>query len=128
VGTILDTSVLIDIERGARALASAEDVAIAAITASELLQGVLRADDQHRLQRESFVEGILATVPTIPFSLRIARVHAELWAQQIAAGRKLEAHDLLVASTAVSLGWDLATLNRRHFAGIRGLRLTQHGA
>jgi len=30
--------------------------------------------------------------------------------------------------TAVSLGWDLATLNRRHFAGIRGLRLTQHGA
>ncbi len=74
------------------------------------------------------MEGILATVPTIPFSLRIARVHAELWAQQIAAGRKLEAHDLLVASTAVSLGWDLATLNRRHFAGIRGLRLTQHGA
>jgi predicted nucleic acid-binding protein len=125
VGTLLDTSVLIDIERADRALAPHEDVAIAAITASELLQGVLRADKAHRVQRESFVEGILTTIPTIPFSLRIARVHAALWAELAAVGRRIDAHDLQVASTAVSLGWSLATLNRRHFSGVPGLRLTR---
>jgi len=123
MGTLLDTSILIDIERGARALPATEDVAIAAITASELLQGVLRAGAAHRVQRESFVEGILATVPTIPFSLRVARIHAELWAQIAPSSRKIDPHDLQVAATAVSLGWAVATLNRRPFSGIPGLRL-----
>ncbi|HEV8535687.1 MAG TPA: PIN domain-containing protein [Candidatus Limnocylindria bacterium] len=123
MGTLLDTSILIDIERAQRVVATDEDVAIAAITASELLQGVLRADQAHRLDRESFVEGILASIPTIPFSLRVARIHAELWAQLASRGRRIDAHDLQIASTAVSLGWSLATLDRRHFSGVPGLRL-----
>ena len=73
MGTLLDTSVLIDIERGRGAIPPADDVAIAAITASALLQGVLRADRAHRATRESFVEGVLATVPTIPFGLAVLR-------------------------------------------------------
>lgn len=124
MGTLLDTSFLIEIERGrAAGLDAEEDVAIAAITASELLQGVLRASAVHRAQRESFIEGILETIPTIPFSLRVARVHASLWAQLAAARRTIDAHDFQIASTAISLGWPLATLDRRHFADIPGLRL-----
>jgi tRNA(fMet)-specific endonuclease VapC len=124
MGTVLDTSILIDLERARRVFRATEDaVAIAAITASELIQGVLRADAAHRPERESFVEGILATVPTVPFSLRIARVHAAIWAEMTVSGRKIDAHDLQIAATAISLGWQLATLDRRHFVNVPGLHL-----
>ena len=124
MGTLLDTSILIDLERARRTFRAAEDdVAIAAITASELIQGVLRADAAHRPERESFVEGILSTVPTVPFSLRVARVHAAIWAEMTGSGRKIDAHDLQIAATAISLGWSLATLDRRHFMHVPGLRL-----
>jgi len=123
VGTLLDTSILIDLERGRGAIPTGDDVAIAAITASELLQGVLRADRAHRATRESFVEGVLATVPTIPFSLRVARVHAQICSDLVGARARVDAADLEVAATAIALGWSVATLNRREFAKISGLRL-----
>ncbi|HYU03274.1 MAG TPA: PIN domain-containing protein [Jatrophihabitantaceae bacterium] len=124
MGTVLDTSILIDLERARRVFrATEDDVAIAAITASELIQGVLRADAADRPERESFGEGILATVPTVPFSLRVARVHAAIWAEMAVSGRKVDAHDLQIAATAISLGWQLATLDRRHFVNVPGLHL-----
>ena len=43
-------------------LGPAEDVAIAAITASELLHGVHRASAEHQARREAFVEAVLAVV------------------------------------------------------------------
>ena len=123
MGTLLDTSILIDLERGRATLPAEEDVAIAAITASELLQGVLRADARHRPAREAFVEGVLAAIPTIPFGLTTARIHASLWAQLASRRATLGAHDLIVAATAISLGWSLATLNRREFERVPGLEL-----
>lgn len=123
MGTLLDTSFLIDVERGAAALSEAEDVAIAAITASELLHGAHRADRAHRAGRLAFVEWVLDTIPTQPFTLQLARIHSRLWAEREAAGKPLGAHDLLVASTAIALGFDLATTDRRAFSGIPGLRL-----
>ncbi len=125
MGTLLDTSILIDIERSRGTIPTTADTAIAAITASELLQGVLRADRAHRAVRESFVEGILAMVPTIPFSLQVARVHARIWADLAAARVTIDAADLEVAATTIALGWELATLNRRDFARIAGLRLAR---
>ena len=58
MGTLLDSSVLIRLERSGSLLTIGdnEEVAIAAITASELLHGVHRADPQRRAQREAFVE------------------------------------------------------------------------
>ena len=125
MGTLLDTSILIDIERGRGAIPTTDETAIAAITASELLQGVLRADRAHRTVRESFVEGILAMLPTIPFSLQVARVHARIWADLASARVTVDAADLEVAATTIALGWELATLNRRGFARIAGLRLAR---
>ncbi len=123
MGTILDTSVLIA-QRAPTGLALEEEVAIAAITASELLHGVRRADARHRVRRAAYVEGILAAVPTIPFSLAVARVHARLWAD-LAAGRTPGAHDLLIAATALALGWRVATRDRRAFERIPGLELAE---
>lgn len=125
MGVLLDTSFLIRYERGRRDLPAEEDLAIAAITASELLHGVHRADAAHRPAREAFVEGILASVPVVPFTLPIGRIHARLWAELAAKRRTLGAHDLMVAATALALDWALVTLDRKGFVGLPGLRLRQ---
>jgi tRNA(fMet)-specific endonuclease VapC len=135
MGTLLDTTVFIELERALPAeramtevaqrlevqLGESEDVGIAAITASELLHGVHRATEQHRGRREAFVESILAAFPVIPFDLLVARVHARLWAALVSSGGEVGAHDRLVAASALSAGWRIGTANIRHFNRIPGL-------
>lgn len=138
MGTVLDTTVFIELERAMRALPAeramqevaerleaqlgeSEDVGIAAITASELLHGVHRATKEHRGQRETFVESILAAFPVIAFDLLVARVHARLWTGLVSSGSEVGAHDRLVAATALSAGWRIATANIHHFNRIPGL-------
>jgi len=98
-----------------------EEVAIASITASELLHGVHRANVEHRARREAFVESILTVVPILDFDLLAARAHARLWAELARAGSDIGPHDRLVAATAISLGWRVVTTNVRHFERVPGL-------
>lgn len=138
MGTLLDTTVFIDLERAVRGLPPGsamatvsarleeqlgpeEEVGLAAITASELLHGVYRATPEHRGRREAFVEAVIATFPPLPFGLLAARAHARIWADLIASGRDVGAHDRLVAATAITAGWRVATANLRHFDRITGL-------
>lgn len=130
MGVILDTAVLIAAERGTfdmlgylAALAD-EPVALAAISASELLHGVERARDAAvRQRRGAFVEGVLANVPVIPFGLAEARTHARIWASLAAAGTPIGAHDLQVAATALVAGSAVATLNAAEFGRVPGISL-----
>jgi len=138
MGTLLDTTVFIDLERAVRRLppatamaavserleeqlGPAEEVAIAAITASELLHGVHRASPEHRARREAFVEAVLAAFPPLPFGLLAARAHARIWAGLAATGQDVGAHDRLVAATAITAGWRVGTANTRHFDRVDGL-------
>lgn len=127
---ILDTSVLIAAERntfrfeGLLESLGDEPVAVAAITASELLHGCLRAADAGvRARRAAFVDAILDLFPVLPFGLAEARRHAELWAELIRRGTLIGTHDLLIAATALARGERLLTLNRQEFARVPGLRL-----
>ena len=141
MGTLLDTTVFIELERATRELPPAlamsavgdrlqevlgaeEEVGIATITASELIHGVHRASEEHRARREAFVETTLIAFPALPFDLVAARVHARIWAQLVASGREVGAHDRIVAATAIASGWTVATANQRHFQHIPGLSTT----
>ena len=130
MGVVLDTSVLVAAERGdldmpaLLARLGQEPVAVAAITAAELLFGVERAGSAaRRARRGAFVEGLLAIVPTIPFGLLEARRHAQLWAELTRKGRMIGPHDLAIAATALAHDFALATLNTREFGRVPGLRL-----
>ena len=127
---IVDTSLLVAAERGGvrfEALLESlgeEPIGIAAITASELLHGCHRATDPGtRARRAAFVDALLDTLPVLPFGLPEARRHAELWADLARAGRAIGPHDMLIGATALARGDALATLNRREFERIAGLRL-----
>jgi len=131
MGLILDTSLLIGAERRPERFEQElrsrgdEAVAIAAITAAELLHGCLRAREPGvRARRSAFVEAVLDSVPVLPFGLAEARRHAELWAELARAGTPIDPHDMLVAATVLARGYSPASPNRREFARVPGLRLT----
>jgi tRNA(fMet)-specific endonuclease VapC len=138
MGTLLDITVFIELERTVRSmpgtssmnevskrlegqLGPTEEVGIAAITASELLHGVHRATPEHRARRAAYVEAVLAAFPPLAFDLLAARAHARLWAGLASAGVDVGAHDRLVAAIAITAGWRVATANVRHFERVPGL-------
>ncbi|MGH2830357.1 MAG: hypothetical protein ACRDJM_07715 [Actinomycetota bacterium] len=112
---LIDGEALIALERGRAALFPAldagEPVAIAAPTASELLEAVDRAADPAvATQRASFVERLLERVDVVAFDGSAARMRARLEA----AGAVADARALDVAAIALSRGWRVATTNGRY--------------
>ncbi len=130
MGILIDSSSLIAAERGEldleAALAGAleDELAIAAISASELLHGLHRLKGGLKQARaERFVERLLATLPVVPFDLEVARVHARLGAELASRGAAVGPHDLIIASTAVAIDFTVATRDLRSFPKITGLDL-----
>jgi tRNA(fMet)-specific endonuclease VapC len=125
MAVLIDTSILIDAERRGERLERAlgdEERAISVVTASELLHGVHRADDEGiRVRRQVFVEHILAALDPLPITTKVARSHARLWAHLEQAGQLIGAHDLWIAATALAHGMPIATGNVRHFERVPGL-------
>ena len=80
MGLVLDTSVFIRAERSGIPDFSPwidyGEVVISAITVSELLVGVHRADDENRRARRSaFVKAILARLLVLDFTTEVAPEH-----------------------------------------------------
>lgn len=128
MGIIVDSSIFIAVERGKLDLRLAigerenEAIAIAAVTASELLHGVHRAvEPSIRQRREAFVERLLSELPVVSFDLVVARVHARLAAELATKGSAVGAHDLQIAATAIAMGYDVATRDERSFPRVPGL-------
>ena len=125
---IFDTSVLISLEKSYKSIdeftagREAEPFGISVVSVSELLHGVHRADSEtRRVKRESYVERIIELFPVYPFDLAAGRIYASIWANLARRRLSVGAHDLIIAATAISLGFSVATFNLRDFARIEGL-------
>ena len=130
MGVILDTSVLIEAERQESevqqfAVNREEEIfGLSVISVAELLHGVHRADStKRRLKRSAYVEKVIELFPIYHFEISIARIYAELWSDLSKRGIQIGAHDLIIGSTALSLGFSVATCNKRHFERIEGLKI-----
>ncbi len=127
VGVLIDTSVLIDAERDNKVLDQLPQDArhtISVITVSELLHGVHRALPDHvRIRRQVVVEALLGAIEQLPITSRIARLHAQIWAELQSRGEIIGAHDLWIAATAVAHGLVLATANAGEFERVGALEL-----
>ena len=128
---LIDSSLFIAVERSGQTPESLlerlgdESVALSAMTASELLHGVHRADGAvRRGRRERFVERILFTVPILPFTLEVARTHSRIWADLQWRGEIIGAHDLVIAATALTHDMTVLTKDRRHFGRIEALKVS----
>ena len=128
MGTLVDTSVLIAAQRGDinfdKLLASQGEtlMAIATISVSELLHGPHRMTNAVARSRvERYIERLLDAFTIVDFDLEIARLHARLSADLAAKGSHVGAHDLIIAATAMSLDYRVATRDKHSFSRIPGL-------
>ncbi len=130
MASLIDSSVLVDIERGRTDLGvlleerGDRGIAMAAITAAELLHGVHRLRVSKRKPRaEAVVETLLSSIPVIPFDLVCARAHARLGAELARRGITVGTHDLMIGATALARGFSVVTRDQRSFSRIPGLEI-----
>ena len=134
MGLIVDSSVFIGLERRMQTLDTLfaavpeEPLVLSAVTASEILVGIHRADSpERRGRRKTFVEDLLERLPALEFDLTVARIHARLWAELASAGQLIGAHELIIAATAVAHDYTVLTDNLRDFNRVPGLEIRQPG-
>lgn len=124
---ILDTTILVAAERAGAALetllADDDDVAIAAITAAELLVGVELSHGKGKERRAALVENVLSSIPIEPYDLEVARTHATLLAHTRRSGRPRGAHDLVIAATALAHTRTVVSADPAGFAELPGVSL-----
>lgn len=115
---ILDTSVIIDLEKIDRAKLPI-DIAVSAITMAELAAGPHATTDvDERARRQDRLQRAEAIFDPLPFDIEAARAYGRIYAAVATTGRKARgarAVDLLIAATACALGLPLFTRNPEDF-------------
>jgi predicted nucleic acid-binding protein len=75
--------------------------------------------------RQKFLNDLLAGMPVHPVTIAIALRAGQTDGHMQAAGKRIALADLLIGSTALELGYSVATANLRHFAMIPQLTIEQ---
>ena len=121
---LLDTSVIIDLERLDPSLLPIES-AVSAITMAELAAGPHATNDtDERARRQDRLQRAEAVFDPLPFDAEASRAYGRVYAAVAAAGRKARgarAVDLLIAAVACSKGLPLYTRNPDDFQALEGL-------
>jgi tRNA(fMet)-specific endonuclease VapC len=124
---ILDTTVLVDAERGGdspeEVIDDGDDVAVAAITVAELRVGVQLANGRRREKRERFVAAVLDAVSIEPYDLEVAEAHADLLAHVRRTGAPRGAHDLIIAATARAQERQVVSSDKGAFSELPGVSI-----
>lgn len=132
MGLVIDTSAVIDLERSPRPIAEVlapyrgEPLALPAIVVAEVLVGAQLAQGRRRQTAlRASVDEILTIAPVVDFDLQIAKQWAELFVVLDRRGTRIPGNDLMVAATAVRLGFGVlvGVLDEAHFRLVRGLRV-----
>jgi len=123
---LIDTSVLVAMERGelgAAEVADGADGNVSVVSVSELLHGVFRARTPVRQRRRRDAERLLGLYAILPITEEIARLHAELGAELAAEGITIPANDFWIGCTALVHDAAVATRDQRSFGRIPGLHI-----
>lgn len=119
--TVVDTSVLVDVLRGSDAARS--------VLAARRRQGLLHSSQicaievlaGMRPREEAAVRSLLSSLQLHPVDSVVAERAGELGRRWLPSHSGIDAADLVVAATALTLGVDLLTVNVRHFPMFDGL-------
>lgn len=136
MGLILDSSVVIAAERRGETVEQLiervikktgdQEAALSAIGLTELIHGIYRAQSpQIRHRRESFLNELLADVAVFPYTKETALLAGKIDGEQQSRGVVIPFGDLLIGATALSLGFNVLTVNLRDFQRIPGLSVRQ---
>jgi tRNA(fMet)-specific endonuclease VapC len=136
VGLILDSSVVIAGERRGhtvrqileqfREAYGETEIGLSVVTIVELIHGVQRAGTEERRQRrQAFVDELIRDLPVHPVTVETAKLAGRIEGDQAAQGVIIAFEDLLIAATALQLGFGVVTGNVRHFERVPGLQVVR---
>jgi predicted nucleic acid-binding protein len=136
VGLILDSSVVIAAERQGLTVRQILErfktgygeieIGLSVVTIVELTHGIQRAKlEERRQRRQAFVDELIRDLPVHPVTVETARLAGRIEGEQAERGVSIAFEDLLIAATALQLGFCVATGNVRHFQHIPGLSVIQ---
>ena len=134
MGLILDSSVVIAGERRGHTVPQVlqqfrtdygeTEIGLSVVTIVELIHGVQRAKtEERRLRRQAFVDELIRRLPVYPVDIDTALLAGRIEGTQAAQGLTIAFEDLLIAATALQLGFGVVTGNVRHFEHIPGLNV-----
>src|SRR5579884_2267272 len=134
MGLILDSSALIAGERrreivrqiiqSVHCIHGDQESALSVISIIELTHGIYRArTDSDRTMRRIFTEELVRDMIIHPVYLPIAQLAGKIEGEQASRGISIAMEDLIIGATALHLGFDVLTLNVRHFQAIAGLNV-----
>ncbi len=132
MGLVVDTSAVVALERGgaewdaALAKLGNEPLVLPAIVYAELLVGVRLAGRVGRASaRRAKVDALVARVPVVDFGREIAERWADVVATLRRKGASIPANDIVVAATALQLGFAVLVGSRdeQHFRRVPKLRV-----
>jgi tRNA(fMet)-specific endonuclease VapC len=129
VGLVLDTSIIVDAQRGKLDLDftlrkfAHTDILASAITVSELFLGIHFSREEFKQKRLSYVEGILEDLLIIDFDYELAQTHANISAQLRKEGNLIGPNDLIIAATCIHYQHSLLTFNIKEFSRVPNLKL-----
>jgi predicted nucleic acid-binding protein len=108
---LLDTSVLIAIERGRplRTEAMPETTAISVVTKAELRVGIFAAEDLETRDRRLMTFELANRIVSLPVDEAVSRAWAQMRAYVQASGRKVGVNDMWIAATAAANGIPVLT-------------------
>jgi predicted nucleic acid-binding protein len=121
---ILDTSVLIDIDRGVKEekiekLASESPHTISSITKAEFFTGINKREDTN----EEKAREILSIAQEIPFQKEIAEKAGELIARKHEENLSIGLNNIYIAATAIQNNQKILTKDTEDFQQIKELKV-----
>ena len=100
--------------------------ALSAISIIELTHGIYRAKtDEDKARRKALADELARTMIVHPVSIPIAQLAGRIEGEQAAKGISIAVEDLIIGATALHIGFDVATLNVKHFLTIPGLKVVR---
>lgn len=121
---LLDTSVLIDFFRKKNSQESFFyhlsginiGFCISVVTHFEISNGI-------NLRQESFWSNFFSDILIIPYNISLNFIAVGIIQQLKRKRKSIEFKDIIISSTAINFGYQLATLNKKHFRDISELKL-----
>ncbi|MFT3886460.1 MAG: PIN domain-containing protein [Flavobacteriales bacterium] len=120
---LIDTSVLIGrFRREPRAMAAMERAAGGTYVLCDAIVAEVLAGTRNRREYTATKQELFAQFHVLPCTMEVSR-HFRYILDQLESGRDVHFADQFIAATALAHDVPLLTLNKKHFAGIKGLRL-----
>jgi predicted nucleic acid-binding protein len=133
LGLVVDTSALVALERAGSAWekavpagAARQEVVLPSIVYAELMPGVYLADTPERgAERRAKIDALTERVPIIALEREIADRWALLFARLSRSGELIPSNDLVVAATALQLGFGVVVgpADEHHFRRVSELEV-----